>query len=140
MSVATTRPLPPTRRAAYWLQAPGAAPRSRHTAPGFSSRARRSISSSLNTARERQPSLCAFWTKGSAKCSLSQRALLLERRFIEKATASRWSSTAGHKFHLYNAAMEHFPHLTGAPAGPQLSERQRRHLRGLAHGLRPVVR
>jgi RNA-binding protein len=36
--------------------------------------------------------------------------------------------------------MEHVPHLTSAPAGPQLSERQRRHLRGLAHALKPVVR
>src|SRR5215467_13561741 len=43
----------------------GAAPGSRHTAPGCRSFARRSISSSLNTARDRQPSLCAFCTKGS---------------------------------------------------------------------------
>ena len=36
--------------------------------------------------------------------------------------------------------MEHVPHLAGGPAGPQLSERQRKHLRGLAHALKPVVR
>jgi RNA-binding protein len=36
--------------------------------------------------------------------------------------------------------MEHVPHVGGGPAGPQLSERQRKHLRGLAHALKPVVR
>jgi len=36
--------------------------------------------------------------------------------------------------------MGHVPHVAGAPAGPELSERQRRHLRGLAHALKPVVR
>jgi RNA-binding protein len=36
--------------------------------------------------------------------------------------------------------MEQVQHITGAPGVPQLSERQRRHLRGLAHGLKPVVR
>ena len=36
--------------------------------------------------------------------------------------------------------MKHVPHVAGAPAGPQLSERQRKHLRGLAHALKPVVR
>jgi len=51
-----------------------------------------------------------------------------------------WSSAGAHKFHLYNAAMEHVPHSAGAPAGAELSERQRRHLRGLAHALKPVVR
>ena len=36
--------------------------------------------------------------------------------------------------------MEHSPHVAGAPAPLLLSERQRRHLRGLAHALKPVVR
>ena len=36
--------------------------------------------------------------------------------------------------------MGHVPHVAGAPAGPELSERQRKHLRGLAHALKPVVR
>ncbi len=39
----------------------------------------------------------------------------------------------------YNAAMENRAHPAGT-AAPQLSERQRRHLRGLAHALKPVIR
>src|SRR4029077_5233941 len=140
MSVATTRPRAPTRRAAYWLHAPGAAPRSRHTAPGFRSLTRRSISSSLNTARERQPSLCALCTKGSAKCSFSQRALLLERRFIDPTASSMWRSAAGHKFRTYNAVMEPPVHPARTPPPLRLSERQRRHLRALAHELKPGIR
>src|ERR1700751_1643583 len=51
-----------------------------------------------------------------------------------------WSSAAGHKFHPYNAAMDQRAHPAGAPAPPTLSERQRKHLRGLAHALKPVIR
>ena len=52
-STATTRqPL----RAAYWLQLPGAAPRSRTRAPRLSRAKRSSSSCSLNTERARQPS------------------------------------------------------------------------------------
>ncbi len=36
--------------------------------------------------------------------------------------------------------MERNAHGRGAPAAPGLTERQRRHLRGLAHALKPVVR
>ena len=32
------------------------------------------------------------------------------------------------------------PRKAGPPGAPELSERQRRHLRGLAHSLKPVVR
>src|SRR6516164_10436262 len=40
----------------------------------------------------------------------------------------------------YNAAMTHSAHPAGRPAPVLLSERQRRHLRGLAHALKPVIR
>jgi RNA-binding protein len=36
--------------------------------------------------------------------------------------------------------MEQRAHPAGAPAPPTLSERQRKHLRGLAHALKPVIR
>jgi RNA-binding protein len=36
--------------------------------------------------------------------------------------------------------MERSAHPPGTPASVQLSERQRRHLRGLAHALKPVIR
>ena len=36
--------------------------------------------------------------------------------------------------------MERAPHPAGAPAPLKLSERQRRHLRALAHALKPVIR
>jgi len=36
--------------------------------------------------------------------------------------------------------MERAPHPAGTPAPPKLSERQRKHLRALAHALKPVVR
>jgi RNA-binding protein len=36
--------------------------------------------------------------------------------------------------------MEQSAHSAGTPPAPRLSERQRRHLRGLAHALRPVIR
>ena len=36
--------------------------------------------------------------------------------------------------------MERAPHSAGAPAPLKLSERQRRHLRALAHALKPVIR
>jgi RNA-binding protein len=51
-----------------------------------------------------------------------------------------WMSSAGDKFHPYNAPMQHLPHLPGAPAPVLLSERQRKHLRALAHALKPVIR
>ena len=53
-------------------------------------------------------------------------------------------STAAHKFllynALYNAPMEQTAHAGARPAAPELSERQRRHLRALAHALKPVIR
>jgi RNA-binding protein len=49
-------------------------------------------------------------------------------------------SPAGHKFHLYNAAMkEHAPADT-APPPLKLSERQKKFLRARAHALKPVIR
>lgn len=36
--------------------------------------------------------------------------------------------------------MERAPHPAGTPAPPRLSERQRKHLRTLAHSVKPVVR
>jgi RNA-binding protein len=36
--------------------------------------------------------------------------------------------------------MERVPHPVGTPAPPKLSERQRKHLRALAHALQPVIR
>ena len=36
--------------------------------------------------------------------------------------------------------MEEYAHPAGTAAAPELSERQRRHLRALAHALKPVVR
>ena len=40
----------------------------------------------------------------------------------------------------YNAAMERAPHPAGTPPPAKLSERQRKHLRALAHALKPVIR
>jgi RNA-binding protein len=51
-----------------------------------------------------------------------------------------WRSAAGHKFRTYNAVMEPPAHPAGTPPPPRLSERQRRHLRALAHALKPVIR
>ncbi len=36
--------------------------------------------------------------------------------------------------------MDSDAHAPGAAAAPELTERQRRHLRGLAHALKPVIR
>jgi RNA-binding protein len=36
--------------------------------------------------------------------------------------------------------MERVPHVAGVPASLLLSERQRKHLRALAHALKPVIR
>jgi RNA-binding protein len=36
--------------------------------------------------------------------------------------------------------MERAPHSAATPAPPQLSERQRKHLRMLAHAVKPVIR
>src|ERR1700722_11543152 len=111
MSVATMRP-GPTMRAAYWLQPPGAAPRSTQRMPGRSRRSLAWICASLNTARERQPSFCARLTNSSLACSASQRELLFERLGILSSD--------------YN------PRMT-------LSEKQKKHLRRLAHPMRPIV-
>ena len=51
-----------------------------------------------------------------------------------------WRPSARHKFHLYNAPMEQLPHVPGAPAPLLLSVRQRKHLKALAHALKPVIR
>src|SRR5450631_1583304 len=110
MSVATIRLVPPTMRAAYWLQPPGAAPKSTQRIPGRSSRSLCWISASLNTARERHPSRCARLTNSSLACSASQRALLLERLGISH----------------HNGRMN-------------LSEKQKKYLRRLAHPLHPIV-
>src|SRR5690606_23218461 len=96
-------------------------------------------SSSLNTARERQPSACAFFTYGSLKCSWSQRELDLLR-----ATSSQNAPRAfpGH----WIARI--IPCKAAAPAGTPLRLRtpfmlltpfQKRYLRGLAHSLSPIV-
>ena len=117
------RPLsPPTMRAAYWLQPPGAAPRSTQRIPGRSSRSLCWISASLNTARERQPSRCARLTNSSFACSASQRALLLERLGMGR-------NPSGHVTRFNGTIM---------PAMP-LSEKQKKHLRRLAHPLHPLV-
>src|SRR6202023_3285370 len=71
---------------------------------------------SLNTARERQPSRCARLTNSSLACSASQRALLFERLGMGIRTAVR----------DYNLAMA-------------LSEKQKKHLRRLAHPMSPIV-
>ncbi len=68
-------------------------------------------------ARERNPCALAFFTKGSAKCSCSQRPLLLERRATSKSPEP---------LQLHLATME-------------LSENQRRFLRGRAHALKPII-
>src|SRR5580692_134097 len=65
-------------------------------------------------ARERKPCALAFFTKGSAKCSCSQRPLLLERRVTQ-------------------------PTLTVRIPAMDLSENQRRFLRGRAHALKPII-
>jgi RNA-binding protein len=36
--------------------------------------------------------------------------------------------------------MQKAVHVAGEPRAPELSERQRKHLRGLAHALKPVIR
>jgi RNA-binding protein len=51
-----------------------------------------------------------------------------------------WRSAAGHKFRTYNAVMEPPAHPAGTPPPLSLSERQRRHLRALAHALKPLIR
>jgi RNA-binding protein len=51
-----------------------------------------------------------------------------------------WRSAAGHKFRTYNAVMEPPAHPARTPPPLRLSERQRRHLRALAHALKPVIR
>ena len=61
---------------------------------------------------ERQPSACARFTNGSVKCSRNQPALLIDRRAMLLLP--------------YNRPMD-------------LTERQRKHLRGLAHPLNPVI-
>src|SRR5262245_4625214 len=74
-SIATTFPLPcalPARRAATWLQPPGAAPRSTTRAPGLSRWCLSSISMSLKAARPRNPSRLARATYGSLSCRSSQ--------------------------------------------------------------------
>src|SRR6202045_4828730 len=111
MSVATMRP-GPTMRAAYWLQPPGAAPRSTQRMPGRSRRSLAWICASLNTAREGQPSFCARLTNSSLACSASQRELLFERLGI--------------------LTCDYNPRMT-------LSEKQKKHLRRLAHPMRPIV-
>src|ERR1700722_6453991 len=68
-------------------------------------------------ARERKPCACAFFTKGSVKCSCSQRPLLLDRRVIQLTLA------------VTIAVM----------AIIELSENQRRFLRGRAHALKPII-
>src|SRR5271167_3719074 len=112
MSVATMRLLPPTMRAAYWLQPPGAAPKSTRRIPGRSSRSRSWICWSLNTARERHPAAGARFTNSSLACSASQRALLFERLGILGSD--------------YNGAVA-------------LCEKQKKHLRRLAHPMSPIV-
>ncbi len=51
-----------------------------------------------------------------------------------------WMSLPGISSTPYNAAMEQALHAARTPAPPRLTERQRRHLRALAHGLKPVIR
>src|SRR5580658_6953716 len=111
ISVATMRLAPPTMRAAYWLQPPGAEPKSTQRIPGRNKRSVSWICASLNTARERHPSRCARLTNSSLACSASQRALLFVRLGMGRD---------------YNPAMA-------------LTEKQRKHLRRLAHPLNPLV-
>src|ERR1700722_6560751 len=112
MSVATMRLLPPTMRAAYWLQPPGAEPKSTMRIPGRNSRSLSWICASLKTARERQPSFCARFTNSSLACSMSHRELLFERLGILRCDYNR---------------------------GMTLSEKQKKHLRRLGHPLSPIV-
>src|SRR5688572_22751819 len=105
MSRATMRPRPCSTFAAYWLQPPGAAPRSTTVVPGLRMRSVRWISSSLNKARERKPASRARFTNTSLSCSCSQRWLDLVRLGMQ----------------------------------PNLTEKQKKHLRGLAHARDPVV-
>src|SRR5579863_7982139 len=112
MSVATMRLVPPAMRAAYWLHPPGADPRSTTRIPGRSSFSASCICASLNTARERQPSRCARLTNSSFACSASQRALLFVRLGMGQPTI------------ILQMA---------------LTEKQRKHLRRLAHPLNPLV-
>src|SRR5690606_29813559 len=123
ISSATMRPRAPSLCAAYWLQPPGAAPRSTTVMPGRSRRSFASISSSLNTARERRPSACARFTYSSAKCSPSQRELLFDR------------------FAIFDRVLGYAPVFDPAATvtNPKLNDRQRKHLRGLAHDLNVVV-
>src|SRR5690606_10895963 len=125
MSSAMIRPLPFSLRAQYWLQPPGAAPRSTMVMPGRISLSFWSISSSLNTARERQPSACARRTYSSEKCSSSQRALLLERFAIPIAVL------------VYAPVCRR--RIESIMTNPKLNEKQRKFLRGLAHDLNVVV-
>src|SRR5258708_23551362 len=84
--------------------------------PGRSNRSVAWISASLNTARERHPSRGARLTNASVGCLGSQRALLFERLGISFTIAVR----------DYNPAMA-------------LTEKQKKHLRRLAHPMRPIV-
>ena len=90
-STATMRTLPSSFSVTYWLQLPGAAPRSTQTMPGRSKRSFVSICSSLNTARDRHPSLRARCTKGSR--SWRSRQLPLDRRgLLIRALSSCYTS------------------------------------------------
>src|SRR6267154_6672669 len=122
ISSANTDPLPFNALAAYWLQPPGAAPRSTTSIPGLRRRSAASSSSSLKAARERNPSFRARFTYASAACSLSQRSLDLLRFAMESPLRPATPRPGA----LYNAAME-------------LNERQKKHLRRLGHALHPLV-
>ncbi len=47
---------------------------------------------------------------------------------------------AGHKFHPYNGAMRQSAPTPHERPSPGLSERQKKHLRALAHALKPLIR
>src|SRR4249919_716152 len=135
MSSASTRPLSSPRRSRSEArstcdQPPGAAPRSTTTMPGRNSLPRSTSSSSLYAARERMPSACAFFTKGSEKCSFNQRWLLLLRVAMgrEKPVDSGPHDTLPYP-------LLPLPVVMSSP----LSNAQKRYLRGLAHDLKPVV-
>ncbi len=145
--MATMRPRGPTRVRAYWLQPPGAAPRSRHTVPGFSSRLPLVDLLELED-RPRAPALAlGALHVGVAEVLLQPPIAALgslrhppRHSFYNERMKKRASPRARVRARTTGTAAAGpaaSPAAGSAAAPPELSERQRRHLRGLAHHSNP---
>lgn len=100
--------------------------------PGLMSRYLSCNSSNLNAARERNPFCWAILTKGSSKCSASHRLLLLLLAILPEFSLRPTGMVKSAVSAEAAAPRTSLPQMT-------LSTRQKKHLRGLTHGLQPVV-